>query len=153
MAGYRTLAIAAARGRLGFALLENEQLADWGLSQVAASSTQEAARITNYWLAHMKPEVIVTECIASGCRKRGKTIEILEAINKVATDVPILNVTVSKVQAFQNKYEEARALAKRFPELKPKLAEKPAIWETEPRRMIIFEAVSMALQIRQGESY
>lgn len=152
MAAYKILAIAAASGRLGYALLEDNRLIDWGISQVAARSTSEAASSTAYWIEYLKPEVVVTESIGNQCRKRGNTISILQAINVVADDAPQLNVTVSKNRAYQNKYEEAQALAEQFPELSSRLADKPAIWLNEPRRMIIFEALSMALQVRQIEN-
>ena len=44
---------------------------------------------------------------------------------------------------------EAEALARQYPELLPKLPKKPPIWKSEPRRLVLFEALALALRIKE----
>ncbi|MEQ8954363.1 MAG: hypothetical protein RL120_09535, partial [Gammaproteobacteria bacterium] len=71
-----------------------------------------------------------------------------EAATRAARESDVINVTTSKVRTYRDKYQEAQALVKQYPELLPRLARKPAIWLNEPRRMILFEALSLALRLR-----
>lgn len=151
MAAYRTLAIAAATGRLGFVYLEDKRLVEWGISTVAAQSIENATLHTTKWLGTFKPELVVTEAINDKCLKGGHSIALIAAIEHSVQSANVLNATVTRHRAYENKYQEAEALAQDFPELSPRLAEKPAIWRREPRRMIIFEALSMALQVRHED--
>ena len=57
------------------------------------------------------------------------------------------NVAVQRVQRFANKHEEAKALVERFPDILPWKPKRPEIWETEPRNMVYFEALALALEV------
>jgi len=63
----------------------------------------------------------------------------------------VLNAAITKAQAYRNKYEEAKALADEYSELLSRLVETAFPWKKEPRRMILFEALSMALQVRDRD--
>ncbi len=98
-----------------------------------------------------QPEVAVTEKLSARCRKRGRTLALIPAINEAAREAGALTVSVERVQRHKDKYAEARALARRFPDLSDQVPETPPIWLPEPRPMIIFEALALALSVRQPE--
>ena len=148
MVRFRVLAIAVATGRVGYVLLENDKLVDWGISRVAARSPEKAREVASDWIRKLDPEAVVTEKLGSNRHKRGKTLKLMEAVTRSARESAAINVTTAKARSYRDKYEEAKALAKRYPELLPRLAKKPAIWLNEPRRMILFEALSLALRLR-----
>ncbi|MEH6727613.1 MAG: hypothetical protein V7703_15765 [Hyphomicrobiales bacterium] len=151
MAGYKVLGIAVATGKVGYALLEGERLIDWGLSKVASKSPAQVAAKTSYWIDLLKPEALVSEQLTKRMRKHGLTIKLLAAIAKAAEDAPVINVTVPRLRIHKNKYEEAEALARRFPELKSQLPKKPPCWLPEPRSMIFFEALTLALSLKLAD--
>ena len=151
MAGYRVLGIAAATGKLGYALMEGERLIDWGLSKAASKTPALATEKVNFWIELLKPGAVISERLTGNSKKRGRTIKLLAAIAKAAEDAPVMNAVVPRLRIHKNKYEEAETLANRFPDLKSRLPKKPPLWLPEPRDMIIFEALALALQIRQVE--
>ncbi|MFK5979706.1 MAG: hypothetical protein QM488_12560 [Rhizobiaceae bacterium] len=151
MAEFRIMAIAAASGRIGYVVMAEDKLVDWGISRAASRSSKKAHAKAKDWIDQLKPEVVVTEAIGPPSRKHGKTLVIMEAITNAAKDSDVINVTTSKTRSHRDKYQEAKILAKRYPELQTRLAKKPACWLAEPRRMILFEALSLALRIRQTE--
>lgn len=151
MAAYRTLAIAAGTERIGYVYLEDRQLIDWHISTKAAETIDAAAQYAKEWMEVFKPELVVTEAINNRCNKGRNTIALIAAIEQTANDAAVLNATISKAKAYRNKYEEAKALVKEYPELSLRLGKRPFPWRKEPRRMILFEALSMALQIRDQD--
>ncbi|MDA4845245.1 hypothetical protein OOZ53_07785 [Hoeflea sp. E7-10] len=98
-------------------------------------------------IAFFKPDVVVTEKIAKESGKGDHAKRIIAAIARVAEKAMLLDVVVPRMQRYQNKYAEARALAERFPELAASVPRKPRLWESEPFAMIYFEAVSLALEV------
>ncbi|WP_233557309.1 hypothetical protein [Rhodophyticola porphyridii] len=97
------------------------------------------------WLARFEPDVVITEAIPGESRKGDRSRAITAALARVARDkADLLDVTMERVQAFPNKYDEAEALAIEFPELEPYLPKRRRLWETESPRTILFEAVALA---------
>lgn len=151
VAAYKVLGIAAATGRIGYALLSDGDLVDWGMSRPASLSPELSAAQTKEWLTMFQPEVVVTEKLSASCRKRGLTLALIPAINEAAKEAGALTVSVERVNGYKNKYAEARALVRRFPDLSDHVPKTPPIWLPEPRPMIIFEALALALSVRQPE--
>ena len=147
MARLKVLAIAVATGRIGYVFLEGGVLKDWKLSK-KASKSQKAARtyVTNL-IKVFKPDVVVTEKISKHSRKGDHAKGLISTIARVAENHELLDVQVPRLQAFQNKYEEAKALVLRFPDLRPRLPKEPRIWQSEPFGTIYFEALAMALLV------
>jgi hypothetical protein len=150
MARLNILAIAAGTGRVGYAYFVGHRLMDWGLSGLASKSTKQAAAMTRKWIDLLHPDVVVTEAKDSPSRKGAATRQVIEAISKVAGEEHVNDVRVPRLQRYENKYEEADALAERFPEIAPWKPRRPRLWESEPRNMIYFEAIALALEIIDG---
>ena len=147
MARLRVLAIAAATGRIGYVFFIGDTLKQWALSVKASTSPELAAKQGAQWIDKLKPDVVITEKIGVLSRKGLLTKQLIAAIATVAENTYLNDIVVPRMQNFQNKYEEVKALVKLYPELLPWAPQKPPIWESEPRNMIYFEALALALQI------
>lgn len=144
----RVMGIAVSSARIGYAMFVDDLLIDWGVSVSAAKhSTKAAAKVRELIDLH-KPHAVVTELAGSNKRKRGKTFYLLKAVTRAVEMSEVTSVTTTRTQSFRNKYQEAHALAREFPELAPRLASRRKIWLSEPRRMILFEALALALRLR-----
>jgi hypothetical protein len=150
MARLSVLAIAAATGRIGYVYFVGHQLRDWGLSAAASKDPNRAAAQTSKWLDLFNPDVVVTERTDRSSRKGAATRRLIETISGVASDVVVNDIRVPRIQRYQNKYEEAEGLVQRFPEIQPWKPKRPRLWESEPRNMIYFEAIALALEIIDG---
>ncbi len=147
MARLKVLAIAVATGRIGYVFFIGDTLKEWKLSKKASRSTAEARKHVTKWIKFFKPDVVVTEKITKHSRKGDRAKGLIAAIARVAENHDLLDVSVTRIKAFKNKYEEARALVQRFPDLHPRLPKEPRIWQSEPFGTIYFEALALALQI------
>ena len=141
------LAVAVSTGKVGFAFLIDSIPYDWGLSVVASESTRSAYEHTTAWIEYYQPELVVTERIGPTSRKQAVSRSLANAILKAAQESGVATACVDRVQHYPNKYAEAEALAERFPELKSFVPKPRRLWDSEPRRIIIFEAVSLALNV------
>lgn len=149
MSEFRVMGIAVSSGRIGYVLLANNKLVDWGVSVVATKSPERAMEKVMAWIDLFHPEAVVTEQVGKNTRKRGKTLPLMEAVFHATKESDVINVTTPRVRQYKDKYREAAALAEQFPELAPRLAKKPKAWLSEPRRMILFEALALALRLRE----
>jgi len=139
----RVLSVAARAGRVGFVLLHNGDLQMWKASEKASESADSAARSLRQWVDAYRPDCLISQNPDTAGKKSGKQIDILQALARSGDDMPILNLVVLRTQPFANAYAEAKALAKQFPELKSFVPKKPKIWQSEPYRLVIFEALAL----------
>lgn len=144
---YKTMSVAVSSGKMGMAMFINRQLVLLKSSIKAAKSTEQAAKQMRVWIGQYRPDVIVTEQLDESSRKHGRTPEIIQTITEVVQSKSILHVEVTRHHDYANKHEEAEALSERYLQLKPYLPNKRNIWQSEDRRMMLFEAVSNAEQI------
>ena len=147
MARLKVLAIAVATGRVGYVFLDGRNLIDWQISKKANKSTKQARAYAQKWIKRFKPDVVVTERTTKPCKKGDHAKSIIAAIAKVAEDTDLLDVSVPRLRAFKNKYEEARELASQFPDLLVRVPKEPRIWQSEPFSTTYFEALALALLI------
>lgn len=146
----RVLAIAVRTGRVGYVFLIGGRLKDWRLTKVAAANPKLAQAQAETWIEMLRPDVVVTEDVPKQSTKCRKTRELIDAIARVAEEKKLLDARVLRVSLFKNKYEEAEALGKRFPEIAAWVPKKPKIWEKEPPNLIYFEALALALRVLHG---
>ena len=144
------MAIAVATGRIGYVYLIGGRLRDWGLSRKASKSPTLAARQTEKWIEEFAPDVVVTEVVSKTSTKSFKTRALIGAIQSVAAKATLLDVCVARARKFKNKYEEARGLADKFPELSLWVPKTRRIWEPEPRTTMLFEALALAVVVIDG---
>lgn len=144
---YKVMSVAVSSGKMGMVLFMNKQLVTLKVSAKASRTTEQASQQMQKWIDKFNPDCIVTEQLDGDSRKHGRTPELIQAISKTITKHPILHIEVKREQTFNNKYEEAEILSERYLQLKPYLTKKHKIWQSEDRRMILFEAVANAEQI------
>jgi hypothetical protein len=141
----RILSIAAATGRIAYVYLIGDRLMDWRISDKASTSTEEARAASARWIETLQPDVVVTEIAVSKTRKGDNTRQLIEAMAIVAEESKALDVKVTREQSFANKYDEAAALADRYPELSPWVPRKRRFFDNEHRNTVLFEALALAL--------
>ena len=144
------LAISACSKRIAYVFFMGDDLRDWRVSETAARGPNEAATHTQIWVNELKPEVVVTEKIAAAKKKGEKAKNLIAAVARTAEHNYVLDVSVDRPDIHANKYDEAAALAGRYPELKAWLPRKRRFFENEPRSIVLFEALALAEQVRQG---
>ncbi|MHA7773858.1 hypothetical protein [Roseibium sp. M-1] len=150
MSKFKIMGIAVSRGRIAYVVLSGEEkVLTWGVSKSASHSSETIIERVTGWIEEIDPGAVVTEKVGSNARKRGRTHEVMKAVFEAVARSSALNMTTTKVRHHKDKYREARALAEEFPELLDQLPKKPACWDNEPRRMILFEALSFALRLRE----
>lgn len=151
MSGHSILSLAVASGKVGFVYLEEDQLLDWGVSVKAAKSSTEIAGFVQARISALQPHIVVTERCEQACRKGAKTRDLIRAMAETASHNAVLDVAVARPHRHAHKYDEALALAKQFTELEGYLpSRKRRIFDHESRNMIMFEALALALEVRDG---
>lgn len=146
----RTLVLALRGSLLCCLYMEGVHLEDWRASRKGARSADNAVSILRIWLETYQPDCIIIENTDMAQRKGDKKRGILSTLARVAEDHEALNIEVIRQQEYVNMYEEAEALAVRYPQLRPWLPKQPPIWMPEPRNTVYFEALAMALQVLDG---
>jgi hypothetical protein len=144
MTRFRVLAIAVATGRIGYVLMIGDKLLDWGLSRKASKSPKHAEAQAKIWIDQFEPDVVITEKVPKTSTKSNKTRSLIEAIANVAQRAALLDVQVSKIKYFKNKYEEAAHFGDRFPDIALWVPRMRRLWEPEPRTTVLFEALALA---------
>lgn len=146
----QVLGVAAASTKLGHIFLIDGVPYDWGASKESSGSPQQAFEYTRKKIAYYRPDLLVTELVTDESKKGQYSRSLINMIAKAAQEANIKWCLVARNQAYANKYQEAQALAKRFPELKATLPGRRYWWQTEDPRMIIFEALALSLSIIDG---
>ena len=151
MAALNVLSIAVASGKVGYVFLSGGQLQDWGITQKAARSHSDLVGLAQELMTKLRPDVVVTEKLVTGCRKGRRTKALIRSLAELASHNGVLDVSVPRQHNYATKYEEAQDLAKSYPEVTGYLPDHPRrIYEFEPRAMVLFEALSLAQQVIKG---
>lgn len=152
MVALRVLAVAAATGRVACVFFVGDRLRDWRVSEKAAKSPENAAGMVQSWINELQPGVVVTEACSAQSTKGAKTQSLIAAVGRTAAQNYLLDVCVTPAREHKNKYDEAQALAERYPELAPWVPKPRRFFDKEPRNIVLFEAVSLALSVLQRPS-
>src|SRR5215469_3049241 len=151
----RVLAIDPSTRGFGFAVLEGpNRLIDWGVKETKTDKKTRSLKLITDLMEQYQPNVIVVEDYAAkGSRRCGRVRELINDIAKLAVKRNVKVRSFSRIKVKQmfsefgatNKYEIAIAIAKRFPELAPRLPRFRKPWMSEDYRMSIFDAVGLGL--------
>ena len=145
----RVLAVAVASRKIACVFLIDGCLKDWQLSRSGGMSAPKGRSLMRTAIAQYKPDLVVIDSPYGPTRKYGKPPEILLAMAQDLVDSATPHRLVNRAQAYPNKYEEAAALAKRFPEIAPWLPKPRRLWDNEPTEMIYFEALALAREANE----
>ena len=140
------LALAVRASRVGYVYLVDGKATDWHLSEQASKSPAMTKRRMSEWLRQFKPDVVVLEDHRTATRKSGKNRAIIKALLRTAQKHNTKVVELRREQHYPNRYDEARELAELFPELAAWRPDKPEPWVREPRNLVYFECLALALQ-------
>ena len=145
------LAFAAASQKIGFVFLKGHEVLDWGLARKASHSVDAAFEEAVGWIDYYKPSRVVIEAIDGGTHKGKHTVSLIHAFGGAAHDRKVRLIEVPRRRQYRNKYVEAAALATKHPRLSPWLPKTRRSWESEPHKIIIFEALGLAEGCLSGE--
>ncbi|MEX2116820.1 MAG: hypothetical protein WEB37_08030 [Bacteroidota bacterium] len=149
----RILAIDPTSRGFGFAVLEGpERLIDWGVVQVRGDRHRRCLARVDDLLEVYRPDIAIIEDLSRNRRRPTRVKKLLEAIRHLAAEKRIVSRRVSKAQVQRTfakfggtiKHEIAAAVAKRFPELSPRLPPRRKLWMSEAETMAVFDAVAFA---------
>ena len=146
--GLRKVAVAVSTGRVAAVFLKGKNVIGRKMSRTAAQNPQSAARIVQAWITGFKPDHMIVEDPKTALRKGNNAKEILETIATLFDNSDGLDIKLPRIQSYQIKYDEAKALVKLYPPMRKVLPKRPPIWMPEPRNMSYFEALSLAHQLK-----
>ena len=135
--------MAASSGKVGFVLLVNGELCDWGLSIKASKSAELATKQLSKWLDRYQPDMVITEKLMDYSRKSPSNQQKIQALAQTANASGARTSQVERIQRYANKYEEIEALAERYPQIANWAPKGRKVWEAEPRNTVLFEALSL----------
>lgn len=102
-------------------------------------------------IATLNPTLIVSEePDAPSCRKRGKSLKLLLTLVQAAADDPVRHIKLERPRLYENRYEVAKALCHRFPEIAAWCPEKVKSYESEPRSLTYFEALAYVAEVLEA---
>lgn len=155
----RILAIDPSTRGFGFAVLEGpNQLVDWGVKETKTDKNRRSLTLIVDLIEQYDPAAIVVEDYAGkGSRRCRRAAELIDGISRLALNRKVKVKRFSRAEVKQafaesgavNKYEIAQTIAKRFPELAPRLPRFRKPWMSEDYRMSIFDAVGLGLAFFQ----
>jgi len=151
MAALKVLSVAVSSGRVSYVFLDGLQLVDWAVTTSVSGQATDLVAFVQDLINTLKPDVVVTEKCERGCKKGKRSRELIASIAQLASHNYVLDVQVPRPRVFQSKYEEAEAAVKRHPDLVGYLPKrKRRFYETEPRNMVVFEALALAEEVING---
>lgn len=151
----RVIAIDPTSRGFGFAVFEGpDRLVDWSVVQIRKNKEDKCLQRMVDLIARYQPDVLVLED-PKGCGSRRccRVQKLLGRVERLTDEGAILtrHFSRSKVRrAFSDsgattKHEIAAEIARRFPELAPRLPRFRKPWMSEDDRMSIFDAASFGL--------
>ncbi len=149
----RVIALDVRYQRLGYAVLDGiTRLVDSGVIRFQ-SGVGHVDRVT-YLVTLFQPAVVVLRTIEKGsCRDRPSLRKIVHSIDRQlhSTGFPATHIRDARVKrtfrqcARTTKEEIAQCIVACFPELDWQLPARRKLWESEDRRMSIFDAAALGL--------
>jgi hypothetical protein len=147
------LAVFPSTRGFGYAVLEGSRsLIDWGVKSARCPHKNlESIQKIRELLAFYRPDVLVLEDYEGPSSRRAKRIRTLinlvaaHAAEKEMSTAFFSRAAVRACFGLTTKRQIAEAIARRFPELEPRLPPVRRIWMSEDRPMGIFDAVSLAV--------
>ncbi len=124
---------------------------DWQISGKAAKSPELAAQYIARMILSHQPDVIVTEKLASARSKGDHAKALITAMADVAANNELLDISIDRPSDFANKYDEADALAERYPEVAAWKPKRRRFFDNEPRNTVLFEALALADKVLERQ--
>ena len=152
MATYdRILAFAVATGQTATVFVVDGKLMDWQMWREATGCPTRTRSELRVMIAKLNPTLIISEDPdGPKCRKRGKSLKLLRVLVQAAADEPVTHLKLERPRRYENRYEEAEALCRRFPEIAAWCPKKVKSYESEPRSLTYFEALAYVAEVLEA---
>jgi uncharacterized membrane protein len=132
-------------------------LIDWAALQMRSPKHATALERTALLIARFRPHLIAVEDVTGVTRRGERAKRLIRGVEMLAMMKGVKVRRVSRVQIETvlgleeaTKYEIARVIAERFPELAPRLPRVRKPWMSEDERMNVFDAVGLAIGVQAG---
>lgn len=140
-------------GGFGFVVLEEGmRLLDWGVAKLYSSDPEELVVRLDRMFERYRPGLLVTEEVSPERRQRAHAA--IQAAQKYAEEHQVRTAAVQRAdvrRAFadrgRTKDAIAEAIADEFPELEMRRPSPRKFWQSQDKRMAIFEAMSFILTL------
>lgn len=149
MAALRMLAVAINQKRLGYVFFSGHDLKDWQTMTKPSTSRSEAAGAIQKLINDFRPNVVITERAEPSTCRSDAVLALKQALTRAAAHNYVLDVSLKRECLYANKYEEASALAEVYPAIRPWAPPKRRVFEHQPPRLVMFDALSMAHKVLQ----
>ena len=136
-------ALAVQANKVGYALLRGDHLLIWGTSTDAQKGDDTLFEFVEEKLRYYQPHTLLVEDNEGETRKGRRARALIQIAKAAAREVSIDHVPVERSRVFKNKYDEAAAIAREYPELEKRLPKKRMPWQQEPTDVVLFEALSL----------
>ncbi len=155
----RVLSIDPTSRGFGFAVFEgSDRLIDWGVAQARTDYNRQCLNRIQRLIERYKPCTLVIEETRRGSRRGPRVRQLLFSIKKLAAKrrVKLKAVPQRQVRSLfsqtgaTTKYGITELIAKRFPELAPRLPPPRKLWKSGAEVMSVFDAVAFALTLYSG---
>ena len=139
----KVLGIGANASTMGMVLLVHGELRYWQNSRVAMQSEDKAKVVVTSWITQLEPHAVVSEQLTEKSRKSERTQAVIRTVAETVKQEGVLSLTLPRPRLYRNKYEEAVALAKKYPKMKPWVPVR-RFYDPEPKNVVLFEALALA---------
>jgi hypothetical protein len=159
----RVLAIDPTHRGFGYVVFEGpDLLVDWGERNIRGQKNAGSVEAVTRLIERYQPDVLVVEDPSSADCRRWPRVQLL--IRELGVQAARTNITIRRLSragvrkvfgasGASTKYEIARAIASRFPELALRLPPERKPWMSEDARMAIFDASAFALAFLSGANH
>jgi hypothetical protein len=153
----RIVAFYPVSNAVGFAVLEGQELLDWGMVQLKVGSPRDGLTRIATLIERYSVDAVITEDHYGKTRRGLRVKNLLSGIKASALGRKKRWKGLSRDQVREmfagtarTRYEIAVALAERFPELALRLPPKSKAWTSEDHRVAVFDAVAFGLTYISG---
>ncbi|MCB1474835.1 MAG: hypothetical protein H6883_02615 [Rhodobiaceae bacterium] len=138
---------------MGYVFVVDGQAKDWSISKKMFTSPELAAGWARKLISELRPNLLLTEALDDRCRKGEAAKGVIDAIARACVESGEHHSAISAPpeKKCANKYEEAAALADRFPEIAPWLPTGRRAWEGEPAKTVYIEALRRVVAVMDDE--
>jgi len=120
---------------------------DWQMSFKATKSNEATKAKVIEWVEYYSPDVVITPVFSDASHKGTQTRSLAAIAQQVAEQSSAQSIEIQPAQPFENKYEHAKHLCKKFPQLNAISVKSRKYWEKENPRISYFEAAGMISEL------
>lgn len=136
------LAFAVASECMAAVFVAEGKLKEWKMWRRAVEDTTIARSKFRIMVAKLSPDLILIEDPWTNTKKSGQSLAVLQTLAQAAEDEPVGHALMERVQRYENRYDEAKILSERFPQIRAWCPKPPKSFETESRHLVYFEALA-----------